>query len=210
MKGLLLKDFYMATKYLRAFYIVIVVFLVMSVFTNNPEYMFFSIFPMVLSGLSAITLLSYEEHSKWSIYSNVLPFSRKQLVSEKYIWVLMSVIIMSVLSTLVQLISMCINGEVVLEGIIWLISLFMALGLIGPSIMLPFIFRFGVEKGRIVYYIVVGVLCGGSTMVVTDRGNIFSVTTSAHEIVIGILIVTVVVFAVSWLVSVKICEKRDL
>lgn len=210
MKGLLLKDFYMANKYLRAFYILIAVFLVTSMFANNTQEVFLSVFPMVLSGASAITLLSYEEHSKWNIYSNVLPVSRKMLVSEKYLWVLISVIIMSILSTLAQLISMSINGNVVLSGALGDIALFMSLGLVGPSIMLPFIFKFGVEKGRIVYYIVVGVLCGGSTMAATGSGSIFNVQTSAHQIIIGIFIVTVVVFAISWLISIKIYEKREL
>lgn len=210
MKGLLLKDFYMAAKYLRAFYIVIVVFLVTSVFANNAEYAFFSVFPMVLAGLSSITLLSYEEHSKWNVYSNVLPVSRKMLVAEKYIWVLASVIIMSILSTLAHLISMSINGNVVLSGVLGNIALFMSLGLFGPSIMLPFIFKYGVEKGRIVYYIVVGVLCGGSTMVATGSGNALSNVITVNQIEISILIISIIVFAVSWYISIKIYEKREL
>ncbi len=210
MKGLLLKDFYMAAKYLRAFYIVIVVFLATSVFANNAEYAFFSVFPMVLAGLSSITLLSYEEHSKWNIYSNVLPVSRKMLVSEKYIWVLVSVVIMSILSRLAHLISMSINGNVVLSGVLGNIALFMSLGLIGPSIMLPFIFRFGVEKGRIVYYIVAGVLCGGSTMIATGRTIVPDVTISAVGISVGVLIIAIVLYLLSWFISIKLYEKREL
>ena len=58
MKGLLLKDFYMAAKYCRA---------------------------CLLCGMIPVNLLAYDERSRWLEYSGTLPYTKAQIVSGKYL-----------------------------------------------------------------------------------------------------------------------------
>lgn len=83
MKGLLLKDFYMTAKYCRSFLLIVVVFLAVSFF--GKDNVFFILYPVLISSMIPVTLMSYDEHDKWNVYSLTLPYTRGQLVSAKYL-----------------------------------------------------------------------------------------------------------------------------
>ena len=83
MKGLLLKDFYLSWRYCRAFLVIVAVFLAVS-FTGDDN-IFFLIYPIMIASVIPMTLVSYDEHDKWTAYSGTLPYTRAQLVSTKYL-----------------------------------------------------------------------------------------------------------------------------
>ncbi len=59
MKGLLLKDFYMTKKYCKIYLLMAAVFLAISCVGNTN--MVFAFFPIILSGMIPINLLTYDE-----------------------------------------------------------------------------------------------------------------------------------------------------
>lgn len=63
MKGLLLKDWYMMKKYCRAYLLIAVVFIAVSLFSNDN--MFFVFYPCLLCGMIPVNLLAYDERSRW-------------------------------------------------------------------------------------------------------------------------------------------------
>ena len=63
MKGLLLKDFYMAMKYCRAYVVIAVVFSLFSIWGNTS---FLIAYPILLASVIPVNLISYDEKSKWS------------------------------------------------------------------------------------------------------------------------------------------------
>ena len=69
--------------------------------------------------------------------------------------------------------------------------------------MLPFIFKYDVEKSRLVYYIVVGGMCGMSAFFSFDS-RIPNITGGAG-MVIGIILLVI-----SWMLSVKFYENKEL
>ena len=83
MKGLLLKDLYLAAKHCRAFLLVAVVFLGVSF--AGDENIFFIVYPTLITSMIPMTLISYDERDRWTQYSAALPYSRGQLVSSKYL-----------------------------------------------------------------------------------------------------------------------------
>ena len=85
MKGLLLKDFYMARKYCRAYVVIAVVFSLLAVWGNTS---FLLAYPVLLASVIPVNLISYDEKSKWSSFSGVFPYSKQQLVSVKYLMAL--------------------------------------------------------------------------------------------------------------------------
>lgn len=87
MKGLLLKDIYMAVKYCRVYFLIAVVFAVAFVWSDN---FFLAVYPVFLVGALSVNLLSYDEKCKWSLYAGTFPYTRTQLVSVKYIVTLLA------------------------------------------------------------------------------------------------------------------------
>ena len=83
MKGLLLKDIYMAVQFYRAVLLVVAVFLLLTIFGDGS--LIFLAYPTMISGMLPITLLSYDTHFKWEQYSGTLPYTRAQLVTVKYL-----------------------------------------------------------------------------------------------------------------------------
>ncbi|WP_075719128.1 ABC-2 transporter permease [Roseburia sp. 499] len=207
MKGLLLKDFYMIGKYCRFFILMNLIFLVCSVM--GEEYMFYAFFPSILLGILPMTLIAYDERSKWSVYGNIFPYSRAQMVSVKYVIALIGVGTATLLTFIMQCLRMFQNSSVACQeaGIIAMIS--GIVGMINPSIILPFIFKYGVEKGRIIYYIgLVGI--SSVSVMIFKCVNLMEVLPNIEGSLFLVLLGVIVLFALSWLLSIRIYQKKEL
>ncbi len=204
MKGLLKKDLYMILKYGRTLLVMSVLFLGMSVVAE--ENFFFIVYPVLLGGVLPVTLLSYDERFGWNRYCDALPITRRQVVDERYLMSLLSFLALYVLTLLVQALVLLPKGRG--EDLLELAGLLPCLGLVAPALMLPITLRWGVEKGRILYYFIIGVIVAA--------GLVFSSDFIGPGKAIGrwgtaaVLLVSVVFFAASWLLSVKLYEKREL
>ena len=144
MKGLLLKDIYMAVKYCRVYFLIAVVFAVAFVWSDN---FFLAVYPVFLVGALSVNLLSYDEKCKWSLYAGTFPYTRTQLVSVKYIVTLLALGLSVLLMGLGFAAHMFVADDFQLSELLTFFGLLLSMGLASPSLMLPVIFRFGVEKG---------------------------------------------------------------
>ena len=74
--------------------------------------------------------------------------------------------------------------------------------------MIPVTLRWGVEKGRIVYYFFIGVFVAlgliGANLLKGLDGEIAGLGMGA------VLAAAVAVFALAWLISIRLYEKREL
>ena len=204
MKGLLRKDLFMILKYGRTLLIMCVIFLAMSIVAE--ENFFFIVYPVLLGGVLPVTLLSYDERFGWNCYCDALPITRKQVVDERYLMSLLSFLALYVLTLLVQAIVLLPKGRS--EDLLELAGLLPCLGLIAPALMLPITLRWGVEKGRIIYYFIIGLIVAAGLIFANDfagPGRAIGRWGAA-----AVLLVSVIFFAGSWLLSVKLYEKREL
>lgn len=200
MKGLLLKDLYLAGKHCRSYVLLVIVFLAVAMV--GEDNVFFLFYPCILAGMLPVTLLSYDERSGWDKYCGTLPYTRAQIVSAKYIFGLAVQVIVLAVSSLCLAASGRFSGEILV--------VLVALGCVGGAISLPVMFRYGVEKGRIAYYIMVGVVCGGSgfaTAIFEELGAETAFGTAAE---LSILLVSIGLLALSWYLSVRFYEKREI
>ena len=207
MKGLLIKDFYMIGKYCRSMVMILVIFLAVSVL--NPASMFFSLYPSLLCGMIPVTLLSYDERSRWAQYCGALPYDRKTIVGGKYLVGVVMVAAATLLSITVIAVRFA-AAKTPMAGmeVLSLAELMCAGGLFAPAVCLPFMFRFGVEKGRVAYYGVI-VVFFGACAALTSVGSgeaVAAVSWGSHVI----LLVAAVLFALSWALSVTLYRKREL
>lgn len=113
MKGLLLKDFYMATKYCKSYLFVLVAFLAASCCGKTS--MFFCYYPCMIFGLIPVNMLSYDERSKWNVYSAALPYSKAQIVSGKYIIGIAAQLAVIIITAATQAVKMQITDTFVLS-----------------------------------------------------------------------------------------------
>lgn len=209
MKGLLLKDFYMARKYCRPFVMIVIVFIAVSLV--SPANVFMVVYPVIIASMIPMTLMSYEEQCGWTMYCGILPCTKAQIVSVKYLFGLIVVTFVTVLTGLAKIAYMVGNGTVFFMDVINLMAMLWFVGLVGPSIVLPFVFKLGAEKGRTVYYIVVGLLCAIGTIIGIEGVN-FEVSVRISGLWIPVLSVVagIVIFLLSWRMAVRFYKEREI
>ena len=215
MKGLLLKDLYMSEKYCRVFLLIVVVFFGMSLM-SGPGF-FLLAYPCILMGLIPASLFSYDEREKWDVYSGTLPCSRRQLVSCKYLVGLIGELPVICITTVLYALGLFRMGAFDPHAVLGLAAVFLLLGLIGPAATLPFMFRFGAEKGRIAYFAVIILLCGvsaafGSIQVsgVGENALTAGIVMPQAGVSLFLAVLAVLLYAGSWKLSIAFYKKREL
>ena len=203
MIGLLRKDLYMTAAYCRTFLLILAVFLGVGMMGNGNN--FFLIYPMIIGMMLPVSILSYDERFKWNLTCDALPCTRAQAVSSKYILTLLIVLLVFLLTMLVQGIRLYRLDS--LEKLRELPGLLLPVGLVGPALLLPVFFWLGVEKGRLFYYLLVGLVCFAAAFFSTDPGP-----ADAQARLPGALLVigSAVLFGLSWVLSVFLYQRREL
>ena len=205
MKGLLLKDLTMMLKYGRITLLACLIFSVAGWF-GEPN-LFFMVYPVVIGSVMAQSLIAYDERSGWESYSDALPVTRAQVVTGKYLITLIVFAVFFILGVIGQRISSVHDGG---QSVLSVIALLAAGGLIVPSVLLPFSFRFGSEKGRIVYLVTVGLTLGSIAAFGHVKGLNPSGLNMASGAALGLLFTAVVVFIISWRLSILLYKNREL
>ncbi|HIR40905.1 MAG TPA: ABC-2 transporter permease [Candidatus Egerieicola pullicola] len=208
MKGLLLKDWYLLCRHCRAYLVILVVFLGIGLFSKDS--IFFLYYPVLMAGSIPVSLLSYDSLSRWDRYSRTFPYSEGQLVAVKYLISLFAVLITALVTVLACGLRMGIQGGLDGMTLLQMSCVILALGLLTPTLMLPWIFKFGAEKGRIVFYIVLVVLmvicgfCVGfyQSMTLDLPGNF----TLVGPLFLGVCLL---LFAGSWRLSTAFSKQRE-
>ena len=207
MKGLLLKDFYMTAKYCRSFLLIVVVFLAVSFF--GKDNVFFILYPVLISSMIPVTLMSYDEHDKWNVYSLTLPYTRGQLVSAKYLTGLIFGSAAYVVSLAATIVRMQLNGYFSLDSLLGMAVILLALRMLAPTLLLPLVFKFGTEKGRIAFYIMIGLMTAAGALA-AGIGLQFALPAGGIWILAGIVLIVVLLYALSWRFSIVFYRRREM
>lgn len=207
MKGLLYKDLMMAVKYCRSILLVIAIFV--AALLVEPGDTFYLVYPVLFVGMIPMTLISYDERDKWNQFSGVLPVSRGMLVSVKYLAGLLFQLAVLVLSGAAWFIGLCRTGSFTAAEYLSTLVILMSVSLLVPTILLPCIFKLGVEKGRMAYYAVI-VLLGAAAGIVAYTELDLSAINLPDWGVGGIFFICAGLFVLSWLLSIRFYEKKEL
>lgn len=208
MKGLILKDLYTMVKYFRNYLLILLVFLAVSFV--QEENLFFAFYPFLLCGMIPVNLLAYDERSHWDIYCGTLPVTRDMVVSAKYLISLMIQGIVFLASAIGQALRISMKGSFDWESYLVLMSLMAMLSLFSSSITLPFMFKLGVEKGRMAYYVMIGVVCGGAAIAGFVFNEQFQATIPFGVVLALGVFLAAAVYALSWYLSIIFYRKREL
>ena len=207
MKGLLLKDWYMMKKYCRYYLFVSIGFIILSMISSGN--MFFVFYPCLLCGMIPVNLLGYDERSRWTEYVGTLPYTKTQIVSAKYLIGLFTQIAMLIVICAAQGVKMGIEGTFVMKEFFVLMMLLLVMASVASSLTLPFIFKYGVEKGRGAYYVMIGVVCAGSIIATTIFKEGLQNEIQLNAVLPLACIVGVAIYVVSWCLSIMFYKKRE-
>ena len=208
MKALLLKDWYMAVKYCKAYLVIVAVFAAVAMSGASFMYGFYA---CIMAGMVPVTLLSYDERSKWTVYSCALPYTRAQLVSVKYIVGGLAQLAIIILLTAIQCVRSGLSGGFDFGVLLEYVSLQIFMSCLVCSVNLPFVFKYGVEKGRAWYYIALVLVFG----VAGALSGIFVLSDTPRHGILGAFalvpaIAGIGIYALSWRLSIRFYEKREM
>ena len=200
MKGLLLKDWKTLLKQMK------VMLAIMALFACVPG-TYMSAFALFYAAMMPITALAYDERAKWDELAAMMPYTAKAIVGSKYalsLTLVLPVLLLSVLSRLIVHSTPIVNEDTMA------LLITACLSLILMAIDLPFMFRFGVEKGRLIYILLTCVfIVAGATYADKLTNTINGIGTAMVTIVpLLLLAVTVIALFVSCCISVHVYRAK--
>ncbi|MEG0771681.1 MAG: ABC-2 transporter permease [Clostridia bacterium] len=200
MKGLLIKDILTLKSQMKIYLLLILLFSIMPNFT-------FSGFAIMLGAMLPITVLSYDERSKWDILASTMPYSAKELVISKFLLGYFLILSTTVLSCIATFVMSLFTTKEALANDFLAILITALLGATVLSISLAVMFKFGVEKGR--YFFIATVLV--TTILITtiarlsvDLSKFDFLLNQLNLVLIAIFIACILINALSILISIKI------
>jgi len=149
MKGLLLKD---ALILFRQSRLLAALMLALALFSGTEPLVLRSI-SVLYAALLPINVLAYDERSGWDRVVAVLPYSRAAVVGEKYLLAAVGVLGTTLLSLLSEWV---VGGFALPMESIAAALMYACIVLLLTAISLPPMFRYGLEKGRLFYFVFVG------------------------------------------------------
>lgn len=141
------------------------------------------------ASLLPMTALAYDERSKWDTMAAGMPYSDLALVGSKYVLGAVCVAGAMVVSLLAQLAFGSFCAE---DAATTLVIALLAFGL--NVIELPVMFRFGVEKGRLVFLLLT---CGGVSAILVGQEQFLAALDRIENPAVMLLVVAGAVAALT-------------
>ena len=218
MKGLLLKDFYFIMRRNTILLIMSSLFTLGGavVLTGIPIFSSAYMYGIFFFMMATMSTLTYDETTKWHIYCDTFPVSRKTFVTEKYLFIVVSSIILWAVSSILILISNIVwHADIseVLNNIKDNLVVVMGMSVV-PCIIFPLTFKFSFQKARIALIVLIGIYSGLVAVIIAhtpDNESPVAVQSAGNIPVTGIVVVVMLLlYFISWLISVKVYSKREL
>lgn len=211
MIGLIVNDLYLTVKNFKLYFIMVLIFVACSFVEAfsavNSVISFYIIYAYLLIAMIPMSLYTLDEQSRWCAYSMTMPVSRREYVGGKYIISLMCTAFNVVVWFITRLVSVLSASPASAERAAMPLSVVFATSLLIPVLSLPFAFKFGSAKSRLISIFVVVIFAVGIANLSTSGLHI-----SIDEGVVTALmyLVPLALFIASWALSVRIYNKKEL
>ena len=216
MKGLIIKDLCVIKNQMKSLLLVLALFIFLSIANKDVTFVLFLIpFYMIMI---LITTFSYDEFNKWECYCNSLPLSRKEIVKAKYILFNASSLILIILGILASVIIPNFIENTTFESI-YASIIGVAFGIcLVISLLIPFYYKFGSQKGRIMLFLTIAILAlliGAITSLdIFNNIELMNLINNLNNLSLGmfallLIIVTVIIMTISYYISIKIYSNKE-
>ena len=215
MKGLLIKDILNMKNYMKQLVLVLIFFIAYGIFLKNGTFVG-TMITLMLS-MQVITTMSYDEYAKWDKYALTMNINRKDIIISKYIFFTISIIIGIVVGITTSIaINQIAKLDTGMNEIIVTSIVVPCVFAILFSIIIPVVFKTGVEKGRIVMMLILFIpaILVGAIVKISEKANITMPSPSNLEIlmkfgVLGLVLLTILAVFISYKGSLSIYNKKE-
>lgn len=220
-KGLITKDLLQLKSYKKTLISYIIIFICVALSQENIDGIQGMLIIMLTLGLGMFGMASfnYDELAKADRYILSLPTTKKEIVLSKYFLVISLTVIGAIIGMLISCIIIFVI-EKQLPDIGELISFALG-GILGigfvAAIQIPFIYKYGAEKGRLQVFIFTGIMAfvlGGIFFIIEKMNINFSVNNIlkilTEYLPIILILLTTLIYYISYKVSYKIYSKKEI
>ena len=156
MKALILKDTYVIWRQMKYFLdrVMILLFSALPSGFNNA-------FAVIYTSMLPYTALAYDERSKWDQMAAMMPYSTRDIVISKYVLGWLCTAAAALFAMAVQLLQTVLGSPLAafapMDNLMGCCASLCVL-----AVTLPLMFRFGVEKGRLMMFLIIFLVCGSA------------------------------------------------
>ena len=202
MKGLVIKDLMVLKVAMKTVILIVVIFGFVGAMSGSA---YMSTFASVYAAILPMTCMAYDERSKFNRYAMVMPVKPSYIALSKYI----TGIVLALVATVVSLVTAAISETDLASTAVscMLIPLFY------HTFMLPLMFKYGIEKSRLVVMIGVvipamlfGALEGTGLL---DKALAVLGSMNTAVLVGGIIAVVLAMYVASVFISISICKNKE-
>ena len=213
MLGLMIKDVYTMKRQVKMTLLISLFYIIFSIADNNIS--FLSLVSMFANLGILLSTFSYDEKSHWDKYARILPVSYQKIIFSRYAEIL--IVNVAVLVILMPISFFVKQPE---QEILEVLSILVAVSCVGVillSIMFPIIYKIGMEKARIMIFVIMFIpICATVTLGKLDIGlNMRHFLESpvvnfiSYHLYIICPLIAAVVFVLSYQISNAIVAKKE-
>ncbi len=216
MRGLLIKDIELLLVQKRTLFIFVFICAIMSISSDTSFVIGYLTF---IGAMMANSTISYDEADNGMIFLSSMPHTRKDYVREKYLFaygLVVACYVISIMlfeiSTLIRHVDMTLlellNNTMMIWGIAFIVIAF----------MLPPVLKYGMEKGRIIWMLIMVVIMVGAITIgkKVAKGDFAGSELLQRITDLGVTKVTIIIFVIaavmgmiSILISENIMKKKE-
>ena len=212
MKGLLKKEWFVLWNKPVMIILPLALFIIMGFMSKS--FVMIMYLPLY-AGILPVSLITTDETSRWERFALGMPYSRKDIVSAKYLMSVLLVLGCTALTAVLLL--LILNSTLTGTQYILLIAAALAISVILPSVLLPLNLKFGTAKARIVLAVLLAVSGCLSAAAFTSEGEdpfsaiakITALQIDMRLLALLIIAAAAVLMTVSWAASVMIYRRKQ-
>ncbi len=210
MKGLIKKDFLLIKSNLKSFIVIILVFTLFSMKGEGFDVSFILPFIAIMMFISTF---SWDEFNNFNAYAITLPIGRRNIVKSKYISAIIFIAIDTIIGLIISYLTTILSKNIFdIEAILSnLFGTILGLSII-LAIWLPIVYKFGVEKGRIMLFVgvfAIVFLCATLSKLFDFTSLINFLNSLDKVLFIAIPLASIAIMVISYLISVRIYLKKE-
>ena len=215
MKGLLYKDISIMTRSFKGNILLLMALYGVLILVTREAYLAYAM--TAVWGIYVASTINYDEQAHWDAYAATLPVTPGQVIGSKYLLCAASTAIGAVLSLALVFLAGVGGAEYTL-GILACAEVSVLMN----ALLMPITYRFGAAKSRAYLMIIVFAIVFGACFVaqeilqnrmLRDSANVDIALQSQTAIVVGAvalsLLLTAVLYAISYTVCVRIYAKKE-
>ena len=213
MKGLLLKDAYQTWCYIRWIILVSIAMMLVGVFCMKEGSNFFMQYSGIMLGMLPMTLLAYDQNSRFSAYCAALPVTKEQIVGGKYLVGLCGMALAELFAATALGVA-SLHWTAVDHALV--VSTLVQVGmttLLNSAVLLPLNYRFGYEKAKYAFYLMVGLVAAlmGFGVSANEDGLARNLLPQGVPplALLGIVLIVLGLYSLSWRLSVAWYGKAE-